>query len=98
MNSDVHEPVEGKLPTDAVELLRAWVVDGNLHCQLNIGPADDDAAIVFAILLSDVARHVADVVQQTQGIPAAETLNKLRQHFSAELNAAAANPEGGLVC
>jgi hypothetical protein len=98
MNLNANEPIEGKLPANAVELLRAWLVDGNLHCQLNIGPADEDATVVFAILLSDVARHVADVVQQTQGIPAAETLNKLRQHFSAELNAAAAYPEGGLVC
>jgi len=98
MNFNANEPIEGELPPNAVELLRAWVLDGNLHCQLNIGPADEDATVVFAILLSDVARHVADVVQQTQGIPADETLNKLRQHFSAELNAAAAHPEGGFVC
>jgi hypothetical protein len=98
MSFDLNEPIEGELPANAVELLRAWVVDGNLHCQLNIGPGDEDATVVFAILLSDVARHVADVVQQTQGIPASETLTKLRQHFSAELNAAASYPEHRLVC
>jgi hypothetical protein len=49
MNLNANEPIEGKLPANAVELLRAWLVDGNLHCQLNIGPADEDATVVFAI-------------------------------------------------
>jgi hypothetical protein len=98
MSFDPHEPIEGELPENAVELLRAWVIDGNLHCQLNIGPADEDAAVVFAILLSDVARHVAEVVQKTQGVPAQETLTKLRQHFNAELNSPSADLKGGFVC
>jgi hypothetical protein len=98
MSFDPNEPIEGELPENAVELLRAWVIDGNLHCQLNIGPADEDAAVVFAILLSDVARHVAEVVQKTQGVPAQETLTKLRQHFNAELNSPSADVKGGFVC
>jgi hypothetical protein len=98
MTFDPHEPIEGELPANAVELLRAWVIDGNLHCQLNIGPADEDAAVVFAILLSDVARHVADAMQRMQGVPVAETLIKLRQHFNAELNTPTAEAKGGFVC
>jgi hypothetical protein len=98
MSFSPHEPIAGKLPANAVELLRAWLIDGNLHCQLNIGPADDDAAIIFGILLSDVARHVADVLQRTQEIPVAETLAKLRQHFNAELSAPTADTKGGFVC
>jgi hypothetical protein len=99
MSLDPHEPIEGELPENAVELLRAWVIDGNLHCQLNIGPADEDAAVVFAILLADVARHVANALQKTQGIPAAGTLAKLQQHFNTELNSATADIKGGgFVC
>jgi hypothetical protein len=98
MTLDPQEPIQGELPENAVELLRAWVIDGNLHCQLNIGPADEDAAIVFAILLSDVARHVADALQKTQGVPADETLAKLRQHFNAELSSPSSDAKGGLVC
>jgi hypothetical protein len=98
MAFDPHEPIEGELPENAVELLRAWVIDGNLHCQLNIGPSDEYATIIFAILLSDVARHVAEVLQKTQGIPPAETLTKLRQHFNAELNSPSADTKGGFVC
>jgi hypothetical protein len=98
MTFDPQEPIEGELPENAVELLRAWVIDGNLHCQLNIGPADEDAAVVFAILLSDVARHVADAMQRMQGVPVAETLAKLRQHFNAELNSPTAETKGGFVC
>ena len=98
MTFDSQEPIEGELPENAVELLRAWVIDGNLHCQLNIGPADEDAAVVFAILLSDVARHVADAMERMQGIPVTETLTKLRQHFNAELDAPTAGTKGGFVC
>jgi hypothetical protein len=98
MATNPNQPIEGVLPENAVELLRAWVIDGNLHCQLNIGPADEDAAIIFGILLSDVARHVAEVVQKTQGVPAEETLSKLRQHFNAEVSGPTAGLKGGFVC
>ena len=98
MSVDPHQPDESALPENAVELLRAWMHDGNLHCQLNLGPADEDAAILFGILLSDVARHVAEALHRTQEIPVAETLNKLRQHFNAELSAPTADTKGGFVC
>ena len=98
MSFDLLESEEIAVPANAVELLRAWMHDGNLHCQLNLGPADEDAAFLFGILLSDVARHVAEALQRTQEIPAAETLNRLRQHFNAELSAPTADRKGGFVC
>ncbi len=87
------------LPPNAVELLRAWVQDGDLHCQMNIGAVeDDDASVVFAVLLADVARHVAEAVEKAEGTPASETLAHIRQHFNLELDSPTAETGGGFVC
>jgi len=45
---------------DSRELVRAWVANNSLHCSLNFGNWGDDEAIGWGVLLSDIARHVAD--------------------------------------
>ncbi|MFB3916471.1 MAG: DUF5076 domain-containing protein [Terriglobales bacterium] len=70
----------------ATELLRAWVANNSLHCSLNLGCWGDDEAIIWGILLSDVARHVANSLEQQQGLKKLETLGKIREHFNLELD------------
>lgn len=77
---------------EATELLRAWIANNSLHCSLNLGCWGDDEAIVWGILLSDVARHVADSLEQQQGMKKADTLAKIREHFNTELDLPTAPP------
>jgi hypothetical protein len=82
----------------ACELIRAWAANGGLVCSLN--PAawpEDQAPIAWGILLSDVARHVADALHQTYGLEKAAVLSKMRSVFDAELDRPSAETKGNFV-
>ena len=79
-------PPEAHTDAQSAELLRAWIAHNGLHCSLNIGCWGDDEAIIWGILLSDVARHVASALKRDAGIPDSDTLAKIREHFNLELD------------
>jgi hypothetical protein len=82
----------------ALELVRAWAAHGGLHCSLNVDawPADK-AAIGWGILLSDLARHVADAFHQNQRWDKKETLEQIRAVFNSELSSPSADADGKFV-
>jgi hypothetical protein len=81
----------------SAELLRAWVANGGLHCNLRIGAFGDNEAITWGILLSDVARHVADALAKEKGIDRRETLTAIREHFDMEFDEPTAETKGGFI-
>ena len=81
---------------DSRELVRAWVANNSLHCSLNFGNWGEDEAIGWGVLLSDIARHVADALLEERGVDRHETLAKLREVFNDELDEPA-EPAGGHV-
>jgi Domain of unknown function (DUF5076) len=83
---------------NACELVRAWAAHGGLQCSLNVGAwKDDKAQIGWGILLSDIARHVADALYQSQNTDKNQTLSKIRAVFNSELNGATAETQGKFV-
>jgi len=60
---------------ESAEMIRAWVAQKALHCALRIGVWDDPAA--WGILLADVARHVANAHQESEGKDPAEKPHRL---------------------
>jgi hypothetical protein len=81
----------------AQEVLRAWVAHGGLHCSLRIGVWKQDDATVWGILLTDVARHVADAMKEEKGIKKSETIDKIRSAFNNELDSPTDEPTGHFV-
>lgn len=82
----------------ACELIRAWTAHGGLVCSLNPGTwPQDQAPIAWGILLSDVARHVADALHQAYGLEKAAVLTRMRGVFDFELNRPSAETKGKLV-
>lgn len=81
----------------AHEMIRAWVADGDLHCKLNIGSWGDNEPMGWGILLSDVARHVADALYEQHGIEREHTLAAIRAVFNDELNSPSSETRGGFV-
>jgi hypothetical protein len=79
------------------EMLRAWVIDNGLHCSLDVGRAGENEAILWGILLSDIARHVANAVEEAEGTPTEDTLRMIRAHFNAELESPSAGTTGKFV-
>jgi hypothetical protein len=51
----------------------------------------------WGILLSDIARHVADAMQQTKNLDEAGTLSRIRSVFNSELDKPTADVAGKFV-
>jgi Domain of unknown function (DUF5076) len=85
MNELTPPPLTKDNPT-AVELARVWIVNNALQCSLNIGGFGQDELATWGILLSDLARHVADAHQQLSGANAAESLKAIAASFNLEMN------------
>jgi hypothetical protein len=64
------------------EVLRAWVVDDEMHCALHAEAFPDPAT--WGLFLADLARHVAEALHQNDGRARAETVRLIRQAFDAE--------------
>jgi hypothetical protein len=84
--------------SNAAELIRAWASGGGLICSLNpTAWPKDQAAIAWGLLLSDIARHVADALQGSYGLDKAAMLARLRSVFDTELDRPTAETEGKFV-
>ena len=82
----------------ACELIRAWAAHGGLVCSLNPGawPAEE-APVAWGILLSDVARHVADALHQKYGLDKSAVLSRIRGVFDSELADPTAETKGKFI-
>lgn len=72
------------LPEDAVELVRAWLVHEELQCFVRAGVFEDVA--LWGTVLADLARYVAEGLQQEEGRDPADTLRIIRQAFENDLS------------
>jgi uncharacterized protein DUF5076 len=81
----------------SVEVIRAWIAKEGLHCSLNIGIWKEKEAMFWGILLSDVARHVADALSKEKGTDPAITIATIQKRFNEELESPTAATEGGFV-
>jgi len=83
---------------DACELIRAWAANGGLVCSLNPEAwPKDQAPVAWGILLSDVARHVADALHQAHGLSRDGVLSRLRDVFDKELDQPSAETRGNFI-
>ncbi|HPG89066.1 DUF5076 domain-containing protein [Dokdonella sp.] len=80
---------------NANEILRAWVANGGLVC--NLRPTAWADASAWGIVLADVARHVANAVQGAKGVPAEETIRQIWHLFNTELGFPTDTPHGNFV-
>ena len=94
MLDELAVPPSARSDKNARELIRAWAANGGLHCSLNVDNWGDRERIAWGILLTDVARHVADALYGSKGWDKAETIREIRRVFNAELDAPTAEPEG----
>lgn len=73
----------------ATQLISAWAAEKGLHCTLNIGIWHDsgrDEPESWGILLSDLARHAANALQERYGLNSADTLARIHQAIDIELS------------
>jgi hypothetical protein len=96
-NRELVIPPAAKSDPKSKEMLRAWVANGGLHCSLSIGAWGEKETIGWAILLTDVARHVADALHRQHGTDRNETLQQICTVFNRELKAPTADAKGNFV-
>ncbi len=82
---------------DSVELARTWIVNNGLHCSLNIGGFGENEVITWGVLLSDMARHVAEALHQRNGSDTAANLKAIAEHFNFEIKTPTAPTSGGFT-
>ena len=87
--------IPSEVTPGSTEVLRAWIVDGGLVCSL-LPTAWPDSS-TWGILLADVARHVADGVQETDGTCHEDTLRRIWHIFNTELGFPTDSPSGRLL-
>ncbi|HYE25835.1 MAG TPA: DUF5076 domain-containing protein [Clostridia bacterium] len=84
--NELSAPPAARDNANAVELLRAWIVDNGLQCSMNIGGFGEHELEMWGVLLSDIARHVADAHHQVEGGDLQEALNTIRENFDREIS------------
>lgn len=91
-NRDLQVPSEVEKDTKAKEVLRAWVANGGLVC--NLRPETWEDASSWGIVLADVARHVANAVKELKGLDSAATVERIKTVFNSELQDPTDEPTG----
>ncbi len=77
-------------PPDAesMEVLRAWIIGDSLQCAIQADAFDDPGS--WGAVLADVARHIAGALQQQEGAPAEQTVQRILDVFHEEMRSPAA--------
>jgi hypothetical protein len=86
------EPESASEPAGGVELLRAWLVDGELHCRLQSRAFRDPGD--WGAVLADVAGHIAEALREQDGLALDSTLQRIREVFEEELREPPGDVEG----
>jgi hypothetical protein len=76
-------PPAAQVSPDAMEIFRAWIVDGGLQVSLQRG---FDDSRMWGILLADVARHASRVYAREGLTTEADAMRNIRSLFDAELD------------
>lgn len=72
---------------EVVELLRVWIEGESLQCSLQAEAFDDAGA--WGTVLADVVRNLAAAVQEREGTPAEQTVQRILAAFQDELRSPA---------
>src|SRR4051812_25046066 len=84
-------PIPPKAVADdqSIEMIRAWIASGKLHCALNIGLWESmpevEEDVQWGRMLADIVQWVAAAIQEQRGVAKAETISRLLRALLAEL-------------
>jgi hypothetical protein len=85
-------PPNAKVAKDATEIARIWAAAGKQEVALRTDIWKDPAA--WGLMLVDLAKHVANAYEQTEGRDRAEVLARIKAGFDAEWSSATDEPTG----
>jgi hypothetical protein len=80
----------------AIEVLRAWVANNGLVCSLRPTTWQSKPS-AWGIVLADLARHVANALEELSDESKLAILQAIRDAFNKELNNPTDQPAGSFV-
>lgn len=87
--------------THAIEMARAWIAEGGLHCSVMMGIWTErdrkEPGEAWGILLADLARHYANALEEDQGVLAEHTRIGIMHSFNSEIRRPTAAHAGEFV-
>lgn len=87
--------------SDAVEMLRVWIAERGLHCSMKVGMYRETMGIpeekAWGVMLADVARHVANALEEGYSTNAKESLRKICESMLAELGSPTSDIKGDFL-
>ena len=84
MQQALEPPFSAMSDPDAYEILRLWGADGAQHVNIKGGLWEDPAS--WGVVLADLARHAAQVLERDEGLKIPDSLRRIQDGFLAELN------------
>jgi hypothetical protein len=98
MPQELQIPPNAASDSNAAELIRAWASGGSLVCNLNpTAWPEDQAPVACGVRLADVARLVADALQQSDGLEKSAVLARMRSVIDGALDRPTAETIGRFV-
>lgn len=88
--NELPAPPEAAGEAESLEVLRVWIVAQTLQCSLQADVFPDPGT--WGAVFADVVRHVASAWQQQEGVPVAETIQRIIGVLQAELRS---SPDAG---
>jgi hypothetical protein len=74
------------------ELLRVWIAENDQHISLRVGVWKDPSH--WGIMLGDLAGHIANTLEETEGLTRVQALKSIQLAFNAELAEPTGEPTG----
>jgi hypothetical protein len=94
MVRDLPIPPDAESATQAVEVLRAWIIDGPLQCSLLPTVWKDDPA-TWGLVLADAVHHIANALEEECGLERSYVIQEIKRMFNAELDRPTDDHGGG---
>lgn len=91
-------PPAAQRDENAIQMLSAWIAENGLHCTLNVGMWDASGRNeprAWGVLLADIARHIANAIQEQSGAATDETISLITTSLLNELGSPTSKATGG---
>ena len=94
-------PEAALLDENSVEMLRVWIADKRLHSSLKIGMYRETMKVkeekAWGRILADVARHIADALEEAYSANREDSLSEIRAAFNRQLDEPKTSVKGDFV-
>ena len=96
MKRELSIPPDAENATQAIEVIRGWIIDDGLQCSL-FSTVWAKTPGAWGILLADAARHAANAIAEDSGASSAEIFAKIRNSLESELREPSDEHQGHFV-